>query len=207
MIKNRNIGNVILYFITRPILRIANIIGISPNGVTLASLLSALAASMTAIYFKNLVLFILLNTVSVLLDHVDGPLARLNNQVRKYEFRTDHYSDLIKIVFFTCSLTLFYNDWLVDIVSRVFIIIFLLFTIINHDHNHIVSKIDSGVHKEQKPKSKLVIFLTEFEGAMYLIIIFSSINKYTLIAALGYNLILLIIYISKISVNLIRIQK
>jgi len=207
--KSRNIGNKSIYFLTRPILILAMKMNISPNSITTLSFFFSISSLLTVILFQNLIIFILCNIVSVLLDYVDGPLARLMNQTRKSEFRYDHYSDLIKIAIFVISTTIIYNDKLVDKLSLLFIILFLLFTIINHDHDFKINLKQGGDQLKprlNKKRHHLIILISEFDGPMYLLLILSSINRILLISIFIYISILFAIYIVRLSLDLLKLR-
>jgi phosphatidylserine synthase len=207
--KSRNIGNKSIYFLTRPILILAMKMNISPNSITTLSLFFSISSLLTVILVQNLIIFIFCNIVSVLLDYVDGPLARLMNQTRKSEFRYDHYSDLIKIAIFVISITIIYNDKLVDFLSHIFIILFLLFTIINHDHNFKINIKQVGAQLKPrltKKRHHFIILITEFDGPMYLLLILSSINRNLLLFIFIYISILFAIYIVRLSLDLLKLR-
>ena len=105
--KSLNVGNKLIYTITRPILILAIKMNLSPNFITTLSLIFSIASLLLAITFQNITIYIVSNIISVLLDYVDGPLARSTKRTRKSEFRYDHYSDLIKINIFVFSIHFF----------------------------------------------------------------------------------------------------
>ena len=207
--KSLNVGNKLIYTITRPILILAIKMNLSPNFITTLSLIFSIASLLLAITFQNITIYIVSNIISVLLDYVDGPLARSMKRTRKSEFRYDHYSDLIKINIFVFSIAFFYGDKLVNTISQLFIILFLLFTILNHDHYHKINRKQFGnqerspVNKEKHPFIRLI---TEFDGPMYLLLILSSVNRNLLIFMFVYNSILFVLYIAKISYYLLKIR-
>ena len=207
--KSFNVGNKLIYTITRPVLILAIKMNLSPNFITTLSLIFSIASLLLVIVFQNITIYIACNIVSVLLDYVDGPLARSTKQTRKSEFRYDHYSDLIKINIFVFSIALYYNDELVNTISQLFIILFLLFTILNHDHYEKSNRKEFGTQVKSvinKKKNPFIRLITEFDGPMYLLLILSSINKNLLIFMFVYCSILFILYISKISLYLLKIR-
>ena len=207
--KSLNVGNKLIYTITRPILILAIKMNLSPNFITTLSLIFSIASLLLANTFQNITIYIVCNIISVLLDYVDGPLARSTNRIRKSEFRYDHYSDLIKINIFVFSIAFFYDDKLVNTISQLFIILFLLFTILNHDHYY---KIDRKQVRNQKrspvnkKKHPFIRLITEFDGPMYLLLILSSVNRNLLIFMFVYNSILFVLYLVKISHYLLKIR-
>jgi phosphatidylserine synthase len=205
--KSLNVGNKLIYTITRPILILAIKMNLSPNFITTLSLIFSIASLLLAITFQNITIYIVCNIISVLLDYVDGPLARSTKRTRKSEFRYDHYSDLIKINIFVFSIAFFYDDKLFNTISQLFIILFLLFTILNHDHydkknrKKVENQERSPVNKKKHPFIRLI---TEFDGPMYLLLILSSVNRNLLIFMFVYNSILFVLYIAKISHYLLK---
>jgi phosphatidylglycerophosphate synthase len=105
--------NLIIWFLYRSTYSLAKLLtklNISPNSIT------SLALGLVALNF-----FLVINGekfwvvmvvwyLALLLDLLDGQVARLSNRVRKHAFSYDHTSDYIKILIFLASIGISYSS-------------------------------------------------------------------------------------------------
>jgi len=151
-IQNNPIA-VMLYLAAVPIAVSFKKIGLSPNYVTLLSLVFSLCA-LGALALENLLWFLFFWFLAYLLDFVDGTLARMTGQVGKSALRVDHITDLIKISAIFLGFSLFYEDTLIKVLSFVSATGYLFYTTLNHELDW-VSQLSSHVDA-QIPKSESV---------------------------------------------------
>jgi phosphatidylglycerophosphate synthase len=85
-----------------PLLRILARLGISPNHLTLLSLLTGLAFSPVFLWISKLTAFGLL-LAHVILDGLDGPLARLTGKASNRGSFTDTMADQVVVTFSTVT--------------------------------------------------------------------------------------------------------
>jgi phosphatidylglycerophosphate synthase len=196
----------LLYFVSKPLVKVLLKFNFSPNSVTTMSLLMNIF-SCFIIYFTNSIeLFVLFNIVSILLDYSDGQIARIKFKVRKNMFRFDHYSDLLKICITILSLDYYYQDYFTSFILTLFLIVFLLYTVINHDaafytYSNKKSKSNERI-LSNKIKAKFIITVTSFDGPMYMVLVILSLYPLGMKVILIYCILLFIYYIVSISKNL-----
>ena len=157
---NYNIVMQITYFLSYPLACFCNILGITPNFITLLSLVLGLMSCVFLCigYFH---LFLLLFLVSYFLDYVDGSLARMSGKINKSYVCPDHYSDQVKIIFSFLSFGIYYNELSLWICFFTCSTTFLLYTLLNHDYNCVKCNLQNNqniqsfvIGKKNKIKAK-----------------------------------------------------
>ena len=120
----------IMYYLSYPVVLFFEKINFKPNHVTFLSVIFSLLSLISLVYLKSIGLFALTFFISQLLDYSDGTLARKTNQISKNVINPDTISDLIKVFLVHFSLSIYFNDRLIWIISFVSLFLFLLYVII-----------------------------------------------------------------------------
>ena len=105
--------NLIIWFLYRSTYSLARLLTkfkVSPNSITsLALALVALSSFLVLNNGRFWTVFVLWY-LALLLDLLDGQVARLSNRVRKHSFSYDHTSDYFKILIFLTSIGVSYSS-------------------------------------------------------------------------------------------------
>jgi phosphatidylglycerophosphate synthase len=113
----------ILYYIGWPLVILSEKIKISPNFITLLSLFLTSFSFLYLINLENLIYFFVIFFFSIVLDHVDGPLAR---KTKKFTSNIDHNCDIVRILIMHLGLSIKFNFTLIYLLTIISIFLFLL---------------------------------------------------------------------------------
>jgi hypothetical protein len=122
-----------MYRFAYPFAFILNRLSISPNQITVASIIFSIMAAVSLVVFKNGVFFGFFWLLSLLLDFCDGTVARMSNNISKTALRFDHISDLFKLFIVILASAMYYNILYVWIASMCALFAFMYFMVLNHD--------------------------------------------------------------------------
>jgi phosphatidylglycerophosphate synthase len=123
-----------LYAVALPLALLAKKVRLTPNTVTLWSLIFA-ALAFFALAISDAILFTVFWLLAYVLDFVDGTLARMTGQVEMSAFDFDHISDILKITIIFLGFGLYFRDDLVWILSFLSSALYVLYTLLNHELN------------------------------------------------------------------------
>ena len=123
---------IFLYVIAYPIAFILNKINVSPNSVTIFSIIFAIFAFVSLIK-SSLLLFYIFWGISFILDYADGTLARMIKKVGQNALRIDHYSDHFKVILILLGFGIYYDGKEIWILTFLASGIFLFYSLLNHD--------------------------------------------------------------------------
>ena len=121
-----------MYIIAYPLAILAKKTHITPNSVTLFSFVFAIL-SVLALAYGEVFVFISLWLIAYILDFVDGTLARMTGQIETSALDFDHLSDVLKIVLIFLGFGLYFNDYIVWILSFLSSASYIFYTLINHE--------------------------------------------------------------------------
>lgn len=145
------------------------------------------------------------------MDLNDGQIARSKNQVRNNNLAVDHYLDLVKIGIIITSASTYLNSDFIFVYSNIFLVLFYLYTILNHDSNKYRSETLKLSFEQLKFKSKLKSGLwksaTGFDAPIYLALLLSIWNSRLYTFWITYSLILISIQIFKMATLLYNTKK
>lgn len=179
----------LMYYIALPVFYIFKRLKVLPNTISILSFISTFLGC----YFlmiENVRIFILLATIGVILDLNDGQVARSTLKSRNHHLAVDHYLDLIKIGLVITSATLYFSAEFLSIFGNLFLILFYLYTVMNHDLYFLRS-----IKREQRDSKKnfdykLIVglwrSLVSFDAPFYLMLIVSIIDIYLFLVWLMY---------------------
>ena len=139
----------IIYVACLPVARVAKFLGLSPNSITGASLVTGLA-SVLALASQELILFYILWTISFVLDFVDGTLARMTGNLSSFPISIDHFSDLVKINLVFVGFGLYFQDGTVWLMTSLAGFGFMFYTLLNHEISAALAERGVGVHGESQ---------------------------------------------------------
>jgi phosphatidylglycerophosphate synthase len=94
--KSENIVIWLMYKIIYPLAKLFVYSRVSPNTITVLSLLFVALSNLSLINNLSAKYFLCSWLIAVFLDLADGLVARISNRVRRHSFGFDHTSDLIK---------------------------------------------------------------------------------------------------------------
>ena len=188
-IKNNWILN-FMYGLSYPYSYIFMKLKITPNFVTLLSILSCVAACffLVSSYVQYFIIFWL---IAILFDFCDGTLARMTKNTRTSLFRYDHMTDLVKFSAIILSVAIYFDNTYYWIISFICSFLYMYYSILDHD---VVNLVLNRVNKEEslsadknirmRDKYKIVNFITN-NGKLFKIAKFFtpfiSINGHTLL--------------------------
>lgn len=134
----------LLYYIGWPLVIFFEKIKIDPNFITLLSLFLTSFSFLYLLNLENLIYFFVIFFFSIILDHVDGPLAR---RTKKLTNNIDHNCDIIRIFVMHFGLSIKFNFTLIFVLSIISIFVFLV-----HEYLNNLQKIKSQKVKSQNIK-------------------------------------------------------
>jgi phosphatidylglycerophosphate synthase len=156
----------ILYYIGWPLVIFFEKIKIHPNFITLLSLFLTSFSFLYLAYLENLIYFFVIFFFSIILDHVDGPLAR---KTKKLTNNIDHNCDIARIIIMHFGLSVKFNSTLIYILTIVSIFFFLL-----HEYLFNFQKIKGKkIYKKNLIREKIILVKFTFN-----IFIFGSVLKF-----------------------------
>ena len=126
----------LLYRLAYPGTWLAHRMGIRPNWISFASLVVAIGAAVSLNVWQSPWMFAVLWLTSLLLDYMDGPVARMSSSADRTALRIDHTFDLIKVSVVTFAVAQFWQSLTIWALSFACISCFFLFTVLNHDLGH-----------------------------------------------------------------------
>ena len=138
----------ILYYIGYPLVIIFEKIRIHPNFVTLSSLFLTSFSFLYLLDLENLIYFYYVFFFSIILDHVDGPLAR---RTKKFTNNIDHNCDIARILVMHLGLSIKFNFTLIYLLTIISIFLFLL-----HECLINIQKIQSQKNKKKFYKQAML---------------------------------------------------
>lgn len=100
----------LLYKVTFPIAKLLTKVEVSPNFITTTGFLFGGSAGYLIINEYSYFYIAVVWYSAILLDLIDGQVARMSNKVRNHSFGYDHMSDLLKISIFLISMGLKYSS-------------------------------------------------------------------------------------------------
>jgi phosphatidylglycerophosphate synthase len=122
----------VLYAIAFPIALIFKKLHVSPNQLTLLSVL----LTVLAVFFlieKDQFLFLLYWSTAYILDYTDGTLARMTKKIRRTALRIDHVCDQLKIILIFLGFGIYYSNYIVWVLCFLASTLFLFYSLVNHD--------------------------------------------------------------------------
>ena len=93
-----------------------------PNIITISNIIPSFL-SLYFLYHHNYVLFIIFLVIRLILDCLDGHVARKYNKITNFGNKLDHYTDLIFYIILIILLTSKFNIIIIIIIVTIFIII------------------------------------------------------------------------------------
>jgi phosphatidylglycerophosphate synthase len=206
----------LLSIISYPFSRLFAQIKVSPNIITILSVITLIIGSYYLYLFK-LYLFFIFFSLSIILDFVDGQVARISNQVNRSSFRFDHFTDLFKISLIILVNCLIYNKLEVWLIGFVINFLFLFYVILNHDLGYVLILkkkiffkkkyyINNYFFRKNITRS-LIIILTQFNSHSFLIFYFTPLDIMYFRLFMIYLGILFAYRINQIILTLIKIKK
>jgi hypothetical protein len=134
----------------------ARAIGLSPNSLTIASLISGVAAAVS-IAFGAIGIFLFLWTVSYLLDFADGTLARMTRNLSRFPIDIDHLADVVKINLISLGFCMHYSNQDLWIVGTLAITTLGIWDLVNRTK---LPKASEAVFEpEHKPPAQTSLFI------------------------------------------------
>ena len=197
-----------LYKITFPISIFFYKIKISPNVISIFSLLFGLTSSLFLLFNFKLI-FTLFWLFSLILDFCDGTVARLSKTKSNLNFNIDHYFDLIKISFFFFIFS-FSNKNNITITLLILLIYFLLFfiEILNTDLAHIRNGLNlTNVSNKSSILYKVYTILFSFNAHTLFLFLLFQYNEHISIFLLSYLVLILTKNFTIKSYQLLTIKK
>lgn len=134
---NVNAVQLLLYRLAYPLAVLLNRLHLSPNQITTLSLATSVLAFIALACDEGWGWFAIFWGITVSLDFCDGTVARMTGRISKAAFRYDHMSDLFKIFLLFPGTGIRYDDSLVWIVSTSVLFLYMYFTVLNHELNHV----------------------------------------------------------------------
>ena len=122
-----------LYVIATPLSRLLIKLRISPNIITVFSILFAILSFLALIFDDGYLYFCVFWALSTHLDFCDGTVARITGNINKTAFRFDHNSDIFKLTLVIVGASIRYNDFNLWIFSMATLFSFLYMMLLNHD--------------------------------------------------------------------------
>ena len=180
----------VLYAIAFPIAIVFKKLHISPNQLTLLSVLLTVLAVYHLIE-KDHWLFLIYWSFAYILDYTDGTLARMTKKIRSTALRIDHVCDQLKIILIFLGFGIYYSTYIVWILCFLASTLFLFYSLINHDLSSTNKLLKTHSHKLNnliineigiKEKIKIKILNNYFLTTLYKIFFNSlfTINGHTL---------------------------
>lgn len=119
-----------MYIISYPLAKILAQLKVSPNFITTISNLLIVVAIFSL--FKGSIFgFIILWILAEIFDICDGTVARINGLSSETGAFYDHFSDQVKIFLFFLTLTFYFDDEFISILSFIVLGVFFLYMDIN----------------------------------------------------------------------------
>lgn len=122
-----------LYRVALPLAWLCNRLGISANLVSGVSLIAAVLGAICLVGLQSQFWFVLLWTISIVLDFADGTVARMSGRANQTAFRLDHTLDLVKITAGLVGVTAYWNTAQLWVIGMLTLASALIFTVLNHD--------------------------------------------------------------------------
>lgn len=195
---NVNIVQLVMYRGAYPCALMLSRLGLSPNQITTASLISAVIAFYTLAFLDGWIWFSVFWGLSVLLDFSDGTVARMTDRVSKMAFRYDHMSDLFKVSLIILGVGIRYNDPLIWILSVSACFAFMYGDALNRELGIANSRqVEGGMKSTRKPgvrrrdRYRLIGWVFKYE---FLYKIYKSIIS-VLLTVNGHTLLLFFIFV------------
>lgn len=117
-----------VYLVAFPFALLCRRLSLTPNQITVISLLASLGA-FTGLALGSLTFFFLFWALSYLADFVDGTLARLTSNFSRFRF--DHYTDLLKVGIVLLGIGIYFDRTEVWISSSFAMLSFFVFSSLN----------------------------------------------------------------------------
>jgi len=184
----------ILYRISYPLAHLFWRLHFKANFVSALSVVTALAAALFLVASRNLALFAVAWTLSIILDFCDGMVARMSGTANTSAFKLDHFLDLIKFSLITLAIGMYWDSneiTLILLLSTQSIFIFLVLNQILFKS----SNLDPGVETlpDSKPRSNsfwktALITMGTFHAGQLVLIAFAPIASWLTIAVYVYIL-------------------
>ena len=201
-----------LYRITLPFAKLLSKRHISPNlittlGLVLVVIAGYLTTSDYGSYFVVSVWY-----VALLLDLIDGQVARISNKVRKHAFGYDHTSDLIKIAIFLVSIGINYSSNVLWPIITICVVTLLISDILNAELTRMRTTVSNSKYLEQPRKRSLVlvnfytVFFT-FNTHTLMLFPIALVNEACAFLLFGYLITLATLAISRFVYLLIHIPR
>ena len=128
-----NIVLLFLYVIATPLSKLFVMLNITPNKITVGSIIFAILAFVSLIVDDGFIYFCVFWIISLHLDFCDGTVARMTGRINKTAFRFDHMSDIFKISLVFVGAAIHYNIFIIWVLSIAATFSFLYAMILNHD--------------------------------------------------------------------------
>ncbi|MDA3892343.1 MAG: CDP-alcohol phosphatidyltransferase family protein [Salinivirgaceae bacterium] len=132
IVKN-NVVLLYLYIIASPLSKLFVKLRVTPNVITIGSIIFAILAFIALIVDDSYIYFTVFWALSLYLDFCDGTVARMTGRINKTAFRFDHMSDIFKISIVLIGAGIHYNTFIIWLLSIAATFVFLYTMILNHD--------------------------------------------------------------------------
>lgn len=150
-------GNMLLYAMYRfayPFAYVLNCVGISPDAITTLSILSAIMAFVVLASGAAYGWFVLLWSLTILLDFCDGTVARMSGRIATRMFRFDHMSDMVKIGLVVLGTAIRFGETPLWVLGLSFVFLYLYSEIVHHDLKHISERARAAAAVTDAPSSE-----------------------------------------------------
>lgn len=207
-----NFVTFILYYLSVPTFLILKKLKVSANATSYLSFSVTFFGCLSlGIFDKNA--FIILTTIGLMLDFNDGQIARATNTVRTHSLPLDHFLDIIKIGMILTTLTFYFNQKFLYLLTYIFLILFYMYIILIRENRlninpcpEPVSKFTLRSFSSKKVRGVISIFFL-FEAPFYLALIFTVFDTRLFLLWITWTAFILIIQIIKTSSILKRTKR
>jgi phosphatidylglycerophosphate synthase len=172
--KHENVLIWLTYRATYPIAKFLIKFPISPNSLTILSLSLVGVTNVLLTVRMHQTIFTIIWVVSILLDFMDGQVARLTGKVRDHSFSFDHTSDLLKISSTIIALSIYYATELIWVTAPITMCMILLSDRLNTDlafalrDQQISSVTDTSMYRSPFVTNIYTVFFTFNSHSLFL---------------------------------------
>jgi phosphatidylglycerophosphate synthase len=147
----------IMYRLAYPFSFILYKLKFSPNKITTLSTIFALLAAIFLVMGYPEAWFLVFWSGSILLDFCDGTVARMSDNISKTSFDYDHLSDIFKIFIIMLSACIYYDSFLMWLISMSTSFLFMFYTLLNHELAYATKLLEIKKNKSKRQKIKEII--------------------------------------------------
>lgn len=205
-----NFVTFILYYLSVPTFLLLKKLKVRADTISYLSFSVTFFGCLSLVNFdKNI--FIILTIIGLLLDFNDGQIARTTNTVRTHRLPLDHFLDIIKIGMILITLTFYFNQKFLFLITYIFLILFYVYIILIRENRlntniELNSKFNLNSISSGKVRGLISIFVL-FEAQFYLALIFTVIDIQLFLLWIIWTTFILIIQIIKTSFILKRTKR